>query len=171
MKDKRDEVGAIIQRLRLEPHPEGGWFRQTYVSSDTLSSAALPRHPGERPCSTSIYFLTTSENFSAFHRIRSDEMWYHHSGDAVSIEIIYRDGERDTLVIGPVELGYEPQALVPAGTWFASHVSDNGRWALVGCSVAPGFDYSDYELADQYRLIKDFPIHADIITSLTRAKS
>ena len=171
MKDREDVVNVIIQQLSLEPHPEGGWFRQTYVSDDTISSASLPRHHGERPYATSIYFLMTSGNFSAFHRIRSDEMWFHHSGDVVNIEIIQRDGVRKSLVIGPAELGYESQALAPAGAWFASHVPDEGGWALVGYSVAPGFDYSDYELADRYRLIQEFPVHADIITSLTRAKS
>jgi predicted cupin superfamily sugar epimerase len=168
MTENSGRLENIIKKLGLEAHPEGGWYRRTYQSEYILPSEALPRHPGNRHCATSIYFLITSENFSSFHRIRSDEMWYHHSGGAITINIIHDDGTLNSIVLGPVEEGYEPQALAPADTWFASHLLEESDWALVGCSVAPGFDFDDFEIGKRSELIDTYPQHKHLISSLTR---
>ena len=107
-------------------------------------------------------------NFSAFHRLKSDEAWYHHAGDALEVVMIHPDGRLEKPCVGNVLDGYEPQAAVPAGCWFGSRVREGGRWSLVGCAVAPGFRFDDFELADREALTADYPQHADIIAGLTR---
>jgi len=164
---RRDEtVESLIERFRLIPHPEGGWYRQTYVSGIS-SSFGLSRR-GSRPLATSIYFLLTRGHFSAFHRLQSDEMWYHHSGDALRIEIIHRGGRYESALIGPADRGFEPQFCVPADCWFASRIDNGGHWGLVGCSVFPGFDFRDFELADYDELSAEYPEHRGLIRALTR---
>jgi predicted cupin superfamily sugar epimerase len=168
MKEKNLYPEQIIRELKLEAHPEGGWYRQTYVSPGRVPPSAMPDGRGERPWSTSILFLLTGRSFSALHRIRSDELWYHHSGDAVYIEIIHPGGRHERKIIGRAEEGCEPQASVPAGCWFGSHTAVETGWALTGCSVAPGFDFQDFELADRLALCGEFPAHRELIVSLTR---
>ena len=158
----------IIDRLKLERHPEGGWYRQTWVSEHLLPADALPGREGSRPAVTSIYYLMTSENFSALHRLVSDEIWYHHCGDALDVVMIHPDGELNILPLGSVRDGMESQLTVPAGCWFGSRVRAGGRWSLVGCAVAPGFDFADFELADRDRLSAEYPRHTSIIAELTR---
>ncbi len=163
-----EEVRKIIENLRLEAHPEGGWYRQTWQSANMLPSNAIPDHGSSRPCSTSIYFLLTSDNFSAFHRIKSDEIWYHHAGDPLEIIILDENRVPELLMIGSAQQGKEPQAVAPAGKWFASRVLEGGEWALVGCAVAPGFDFSDFALAERQELLRRWPVHEKLILSLTR---
>lgn len=169
MNGQSEEVHQIISRLKMEPHPEGGWFRQTYESKLMLPHTLHSGSTGMRSCATSIYFLITDSNFSAFHRIQSDEMWYHHSGGALAIEILDKNGSYHQKVLGAIEEGYEPQALAPSGTWFGSHLLERKGWALVGCSVSPGFDFLDFEIGNRESLLKDYPRHAEIIKNLTRA--
>ena len=161
-------IEDIIKNLNLSPHAEGGWFRQTYVSGGSIPETVLPAHRAARPFSTSILFLLTAENFSAFHRIASDEIWYHHEGDPVDIHIIDAQGSLECRTLGPASLGYSPQAAVEAGSWFASSLAPEGKWALTGCAVAPGFDYSDFELADRAALTAEFPSHGRTIAAYTR---
>ena len=150
---------ALAAALALAPHPEGGWFRETYRSPLTV-----PTPRGPRSACTSIYFLLTAASFSAFHRIASDELWHFYRGDALEIVTLSAAGPARTRLSGE-----SPQAMVPAGTWFASHVPAPGSYALVGCTVAPGFDFADFELASRSDLLATYPDHADLITSLTRA--
>lgn len=168
MKKNSGEIDQIITRLDLEPHPEGGWFSKSYESDLMLPLSIHSGSSGERNCSTSIYFLISGDNFSAFHRLRSDEMWYHHSGGALAIEILEAGDTHRQKVIGAIEKGYKPQALAPSGTWFGSHLLGDQDWALVGCSVSPGFDYSDFEIGNRENLIRDYPDHAELIRLLTR---
>jgi predicted cupin superfamily sugar epimerase len=118
---------------------------------------------------TSIYFLITNGNFSAFHRIKSDELWSYHYGDALSVHIISPDGNYSLLKIGSnVENGEQLQGVVPAGSWFGSEVIEGGSYSLVGCVVAPGFDFEDFELAEKEKLIAEFPNHKLLIDKFCR---
>ena len=153
-----------IEQLNLASHPEGGYFKETYRSADTTTTRA-----GQRSISTAIYFLLESGNFSAFHRIKSDEAWHFYDGDPLSVYIIDQSGILEEVRLGlDISAGQKPQAVVPANCWFASGVSAGGKFSLVGCTVAPGFDFQDFEMAERNKLIKEYPQHRSIITSLTR---
>ncbi|HET9308893.1 MAG TPA: cupin domain-containing protein [Candidatus Sulfotelmatobacter sp.] len=160
-----------IEKLRLEPHPEGGYFRQTYRSELMIARQALPQEfDGARAASTAIYFLLEGENFSAFHRLRSDEMWHFYAGSPLLIHVIEPGGKHDRSFLGTnPEAEQVPQAVVRAGCWFGSHVADWKSWALVGCTVAPGFDFLDFELAKRADLLASYPQHGEIIRKLTRS--
>jgi predicted cupin superfamily sugar epimerase len=160
-----------IERLRLEPHPEGGYFRETYRSPEQIDPSALPdRYVGPRSVATSILFLLTGENFSALHRLRSDELWHFHDGSPLTVHVIEPGGAYRPIRLGlDAEAGASPQAVVPAGCWFGSTVDDPGGYALVGCTVAPGFDFADFELADRASVLRLYPEHAGLIERLTRA--
>lgn len=156
-----------IDHLKLDAHPEGGYYKETYRSQSEVS---LPSFSGARNISTGIYFLLSQGNFSAFHRIKSDEMWHFYAGDPLSIFVIYPTGELNEIRLGlDLENGEVPQAVVPANCWFASRVHGQGDYTLVGCTVAPGFDFEDFEMADQQELVESYPDHIALITTLTRS--
>jgi uncharacterized protein len=159
-----------IENLRLEVHPEGGCFRQTYRSKVSIAREALPvGFPGARAASTAIYFLLEGKNFSAFHRLRSDEVWHFYAGDPLIVHVIEPDGKYSSILLGrDPDAGQVLQAAVPAGCWFASHVADWNSFALVGCTVAPGFDFEDFELAKRAQLLAKYPRHREVIERLTR---
>lgn len=167
--DKKDAM-YWVKRLRLEPHPEGGYFRQTYRSEVTITREALSAgFGGDRAASTAIYFLLAGKNFSAFHRLRSDEMWHFYIGAPVSVHVIDASGKYSSIILGnDPEAGQVLQAVVPAGCWFASHVADWESFALVGCTVAPGFDFADFEMGKREALVAEYPQHRDLIRKLTR---
>ena len=159
-----------IEKYNLLPHPEGGYYSETYRSSESVSKDALPdRFTGDRSFSTGIYFLLGKENFSAFHRIKSDEMWHFYAGDALDIFVIYPE----TGQLKIIKLGSNPdngetfQAVVPAGTWFGSRPAAGSTYCLVGCTVAPGFDFEDFEMAGRETLTDLFPQHKKMIQELT----
>jgi predicted cupin superfamily sugar epimerase len=159
-----------IRKLELEPHPEGGYFRQTYRANLVLAKESLPQEfTGPRAASTAIYFLLEGENFSAFHRLLSDELWHFYVGSALVVHVIDKDGQYSEVLLGsdPDE-GEALQAVVKAGCWFASEVRDRKSFALVGCTVAPGFDFADFEMAKREELVKDYPQHRSVIERLTR---
>jgi predicted cupin superfamily sugar epimerase len=160
-----------IEKLNLTPHPEGGYFRQTYRSNLIVKKEALPPNfTGPRSASTAIYFLLDGENFSAFHRIRSDELWHFYAGDSLEIHVIDPDGSYSRLLLGNnPDAGENFQAVVKAGCWFASRVQNPKSFALVGCTVAPGFDFEDFELAQRSALARLFPQHKSLIEILTRS--
>jgi len=160
-----------IAQLRLEPHPEGGYYRQTYRSDLILPQDALPPgFAGPRAASTAIYFLLEGQNFSAFHRLQSDELWHFYAGSPLAVHVINPDGQCHSIHLGsdPHD-GQVLQAVVPAGWWFASEVADGISWALVGCTVSPGFDFADFELAQSEELTRQYPQHAALICRLTCA--
>jgi len=137
-----------IEHLELRPHPEGGYYRETYRAAERVAAAGLPaRFSGPRAFSTAVYFLITRDAFSAFHRIRSDELWHFYAGATVTLATIDAAGTLVTASLGrdPTR-GETLQVVVPAGTWFAAEVAEPGDFALVGCTVAPGFDFADFEL-------------------------
>jgi predicted cupin superfamily sugar epimerase len=165
-----DSAEYWIRKLKLEPHPEGGCFRQTYRSAMTIARDGLPSEfTGARSASTAIYFLLEGENFSAFHRLRADEVWHFYAGAPLLVHVIDPDGKYDCVRLGnDPEDGQEFQAVVKAGCWFASHVADWKSWALVGCTVAPGFEYDDFEIGKRDELIRLYPQHRELIGRLTR---
>lgn len=161
-----------IERLDLRPHPEGGYFRETYRASEVIAHAGLPeRFEGARSFATAIYFLLTRDAFSAFHRIRSDELWHFYAGAPITIAILDAGG---TGRLATQSLGRDPtrgeslQVVVPAGAWFAAEVASAGAYALVGCTVAPGFDFADFELGARADLLERYPQHRGVIERLTR---
>jgi uncharacterized protein len=159
-----------IHHLSLSPHPEGGYYRATYKSDLTIVRSALPSsYQGDRSASTAIYFLLDEGNFSAFHRIASDEVWHFYAGGSLIVYVIDPEGNYSELHLGDgSEEGEVFQAVVKAGCWFASRVRDAAGFALVGCTVAPGFDFADFELAVRSELIETFPSHQKVIEELTR---
>jgi hypothetical protein len=159
-----------IERLQLEPHPEGGYFRQTYRSDVVIAREGLPvGFSGARAVSTAIYFLLEGENFSAFHRLRSDEIWHFYVGKPLVVHVIDAEGKYSRILLGDdPEAGQVLQAVVRAGCWFASHVADRKGFAVVGCTVAPGFDFADFEMAKRDELVAGYPEFLPIIERLTR---
>jgi predicted cupin superfamily sugar epimerase len=165
---------AYIEALQLLPHPEGGFYKETYRSDCTVqpqpaTSLSSSQLAPVRAASTGIYFLLEHGNFSAFHRIASDEMWHFYAGDALEVLELLETGELVTTLLGmTLAKGETFQHVVKANTWFASRVVEGGAFALVGCTVAPGFDFSDFQLADRVELSRQYPIHREVIATLTR---
>ncbi len=160
-----------METLGLEEHPEGGFYRLTYTAEQRILP---PGFPGERAASTGIYFLLSGElgergRFSAFHRLRSDEMWHFYAGGPLVVHVIAPDGTYSRLLLGrDCEEGQQFQAVVKAGCWFASAPLSGDGFALVGCTVAPGFDFEDFELAERDALRAEYPQHAELIRDFTR---
>lgn len=159
-----------IDKLQLVPHPEGGCYRQTYKAELTVDKAALPLEFGSsRAVATAIYFLLEGTDFSAFHRLRSDEMWHFYAGGALVVHVIGEDGQHSEILLGSnAEAGEVFQAVVKAGCWFGSRVRDPEAFALVGCTVSPGFDFADFELGKREQLVRQYPQHRELIERLTR---
>lgn len=163
------EIKELIDRLGLLPHPEGGFYCETYRSDTVLSPNSLPGFSSHRNISTAIYFLLTAGNFSAFHRIKSDEVWHFYYGSCAHIHVIDEHGVYKCHRLGTDFKNNEtPQLVVKAGDWFGSSVSDGGNYSLVGCTVAPGFDFNDFQMADRKELLESYPEHHEIILKLTR---
>ena len=160
----------IIDRLQLEPLTiEGGHFRETYRAPLLVPRDALPSdYNGNRNASTAIYYLLTPDTFSAIHRVKSDEVFHFYAGDPVEMLQLLPDGTGRTVIIhNDLAAGHEPQLVVGAGVWQGCRLAPGGTWALMGCTVAPGFDYADFELGNRAQLIAEYPLFAEMITSLT----
>ena len=163
-------TNQLIQKYNLQPHPEGGWYKQTYKSNEEIDADALPERFGaNRAFSTAIYFLLEKGNFSAFHRIKSDECWHFYTGDPLVIYIIEQNGELKIISLGNgLEKGHSFQYVVPANCWFASRPAPGSEYCFVGCTVSPGFEFDDFELADRTELSVMYPQHKPIIKDLCR---
>lgn len=159
-----------IDNLKLKPHPEGGYYRETYRSEIVIPRSALSQSfGGDRNASTAIYFLLQGDDFSAFHRIPSDEMWHFYAGHSLFVHAIHADGRTSEIRLGHnPDCGEVLQAVVPAGCWFGSCLVEPDTFALVGCTVAPGFDFHDFEMADRASLLAAYPQHQVLIRRLTR---
>lgn len=164
------EIQTIIDNLGLQPHPEGGYFKETYRSVEIVDQETLgASYSGSRNCCTGIYFMLTSDSFSAFHKITQDEMWHFYQGSPIFLHTITPLGEYGCVEIGSdIAKGQIPQVLVPGGVWFAATVKNQEDYSLVGCTVSPGFDFEDFQLADRKSLMQSFPKHEEIISQLTR---
>ncbi len=163
----------IINKLKLIPHPEGGYYRETFRSKGMIRNEHLPDiYTGKRNYSTCIYYLLKSGSFSAFHRLTQDEIWHFYDGSPVNIHLISAQGSYSKVTVGrDLISGEVPQLVIPGGTWFAVGVGVNNSFSLVGCTVAPGFDFSDFELGDRAVLIEKYPQHHKILTQFTRKQN
>ena len=160
---------SLVEALQLQPHPEGGWYRETYRSPQTIQVPGAGGALVARSASTGIYFLLEAGNFSAFHRIRSDELWHFYAGDALEIWELTPQGQACCTRLGSHKGNGETfQHGVPAHHWFAARVAPGGHYGLVGCTVAPGFDFADFELADRAALQAQYPEQQALIAELTR---
>jgi len=159
-----NQIKNIVKNLDLLPHPEGGFYKETYRSE---ISSDYDGFDGKRNVATGIYYLLSEGDFSAFHRIKSDETWHFYAGEALELVEITPGGKLiKTLIGNQFEKGEQPQYTVNAGNWFASKSS--GTYSLVGCTVYPGFDFQDFELAERNSFIQEFPDHIKLIEGLTR---
>ena len=157
----------VIRILRLEPHPEeGGYFLETYRSPVDYR----PVHPFEdlRSTSTAIYYLLTPDTFSAMHRLPGDEVFHFYAGDPVEMLQLHPDGHSEILALGSDLRAARPQVVVPGGSWQGSRLRAGGAWALLGTTMAPGFDFADYETGRRGELIERYPDRAALISALIR---
>ena len=162
----------FIKCLNLQLHPEGGWYRETYRAAETIPAAALPeRFPGDRQFSTAIYYLLEEGDFSAIHRIKSDECWHWYAGGTLYIHVIEPGGNYYRVSLGcEMEKGELFQFVVPALAWFASEPAPQSDFVLTGCTVSPGFDFSDFAMAEKNGLIDKYPNQKQLISRLCRYK-
>ena len=165
-----DQAHQLAKTLELQPHPEGGYFKEVYRSSGTIPKTALPaEYQGDRNYATGIYFLLTNDTFSAFHKIHQDEAWHFYPGDPLRIHMISPDGVYELVEMGQrIDQNQRLQYVVPGGFWFAAEVAAPGTFSLVGCTVAPGFDFQDFNLPTRADLTHQFPQHKELIHTLTR---
>jgi predicted cupin superfamily sugar epimerase len=153
-----------INKLNLAPHPEGGYYKETYRSNEQFLPGGFS---GLRNVSTTIYFLLEEDNKSHFHRIKSDEHWFFHEGSTIEILLLNNQHLSSILLGKDPDQGEVLQAVVPAGYWFAARMKDGKGYGLVSCTVAPGFDFNDFELASRKELIKQFPKQEKVISEMS----
>ncbi|HEX4002973.1 MAG TPA: cupin domain-containing protein [Candidatus Acidoferrales bacterium] len=161
----------LRELLKMRPLPvEGGYFSENYRAKDTLPASALPdSYPGERPLSTAIYYMLTPETFSALHRLRGDEVFHFYLGDPVEMLQLKPGGTGEAVLLGQdVAAGMRLQHVVPAGTWQGARLAPGGKFALMGTTMAPGFDPQDYEAGNRAELAAQYPQYSALITWLTR---
>ena len=160
----------IISLLKLKPHPkEGGFFSETWRADETIPPGVLPsRYSGPHAFGTCIYYLLTPTTFSAMHRLQSDEVFHFYLGDPVEMLQLRSDGTGKTVVLGSdLQAGMQPQVIVPRDVWQGSRLVAGGKFALLGCTVAPGFEFADYEHGRREELIRDYPQFREKIVALT----
>ncbi len=161
----------IIQLFSMKPLPqEGGYYVETYRAAEQIKKAALPLgFSGDRNISTAILYLLTADTVSFLHRLKSDEMFHFYLGDPVTTLQLHPNGSTELITLGHDVLnGQKVQVLVPKGVWQGAFVKDDGQFALMGCTVAPGFDFADHEQADRAELLKQYPDRRELIVKLTR---
>ena len=163
------EAARLIDFLELEPHPEGGFYRETWRSGLTVSLAGVSGGPeGTRSFGTAIYYLLSGGEVSRLHRLKSDEIFHLYAGGPLAIHLLEETcGYRKIMLGNDLEAGQVFQATVPAGCWFGASLPEKESFALVGCTLAPGFDFNDVEMGDRGRRLAAFPSHENIIRLLT----
>lgn len=161
-----------IEKLKLNKHPEGGYFNEIYRSGELFEASVLPeRYKGSRAFSTSIYFLLEGKQFSSFHRLLSDEIWNFYDGSSVKISIITPGGKIEERVLGnDLDKNESLQTVVERNNWFGAELVDKTSFGLIGCTVAPGFSFEDFEIGDRNKLLKNYPEYSEVILRLTKAK-
>lgn len=164
------EADRWIESLSLRRHPEGGWFREIYRARESIPRDGLPdTYTGDRPFATAIYYLLRETDISALHRLRQDELWHFYAGGPVTIHVLDPAGMHSTVALGrDVEAGEQLVAVIPGGCVFGAVLHDRTSYALVGCTVAPGFEFDDFEMPGREELLDRFPQHRDVIELLTR---
>jgi predicted cupin superfamily sugar epimerase len=164
-----EDAEFYINHLNLRPHPEGGFYAETYRSAGSIPANTLKEFGGARSYSTAIYYLLKQDEYSAFHRIKSDECWHYYTGHTLLIHILYSNGDYNCIRLGSaIDTGEALQYIVPANTWFAAECAANSRFVLTGCTVAPGFDFADFEMADEENLSLAFPQQTELISRLCK---
>ncbi|OKH88928.1 cupin domain-containing protein [Thalassospira sp. TSL5-1] len=160
-------IDELIARLNLVPHPEGGYFAETFRASETTNPAG--RYPAARATGTAIYYLLTPDTFSGMHILTSDEIFHFYMGDAVEQLQLFADGRHALVEIGTdITAGQRPQRVVPKNVWQGARLKPGGTFALLGCTVAPGFDFADFSMGKRADLVARWPAARDMITALTR---
>jgi predicted cupin superfamily sugar epimerase len=163
----------VKEILGLVPHPrEGGFYIRTYASGERVppSSFVDGRYPSSRYTGTAIYYLLEPDTFSEIHRLKSDEIFHFYLGDRVEMLQLHAGGRGEVILIGNrLDLGERPQVLAPRNVWQGSHLAPGGKWALLGCTVSPGFEFEDYETESRAALCAGWPAFSQLIGSLTRA--
>ena len=164
-----NRIQEIIKVLDLKKHPEGGYYKETYRSNGFIESNCLDNnYDGKRNYSTCIYFLLTSDEFSAFHKINQDEIWHFHEGSSILLHTLSENGKHEEYYIGNnITNGEQPQLIVPGNHWFAASTIEDNSYALVSCTVSPGFDFKDFILPTRKELVEKFPQYKSIIKNFT----
>lgn len=159
-----------IRTLGLQPHPEGGFFRETWRSPEIYPQNALPaRFAGPRAASTAILYLLRAGEHSHLHRLRADEVWHHYDGGALHLHVLTPEGQYQRLALGrDVAAGETLQCVVPHGCWFGAEPAPGSAFTLTGCTVAPGFEFADFEMGARESLLAAFPAHRDLVMRLTQ---
>lgn len=162
-------VEELVRLYDLQPHPEGGFFKEGFRDNGVIPQKALPPYfKGNRNFSTAIYFLLPEGAKSRLHRIASDEVWHFYLGDPMTVAQISPKGEVEKIVLGQdVKAGQRVQHVVPQGYWFGAYPNSGSRFSFVGCTVAPGFDFADFEIGQRAELLKQFPKAKEVIEFLT----
>lgn len=153
-----------IDHLNLQPHPEGGYYKEIFRSTNEVTRAGATI---EKQACTSIYYLLEGRDFSGFHRLASDELWYFHKGAPLHIHVINHEGTHTTIELSDNSTG-NLQAVIPPNTWFAAQIPSANGFALVSCAVAPGFDFAEFEMAKKDELLTQYPQHRELLDRLCR---
>jgi predicted cupin superfamily sugar epimerase len=164
------QAHKYIEKLQLKPHPEGGYYKEIYRAGEMILPEHLPkRYVSARNFSTSVYFLLEGNQVSHFHRLKSDEQWHFYDGSSIVIYVIDEGGNVNKILLGrKIERGESPQTVIKQNSWFAAELSDKTSFALIGCTVAPGFEFNDFELGKKDELIDKFPQLRELIYKLTK---
>ncbi len=158
------DASYYIKHLNLQPHPEGGYYKEVFRSEQEVLRAGSE---AIKQACTSIYYLLEGEDFSGFHRIASDELWYFHKGAPLLIHVIDAHGGYTQIELSD-ELSGSLSAVVKAGLWFASEIPSKEGFALVSCAVAPGFEFSEFEMEDKDAMVDLYPQHGELLNRLCR---
>ncbi|HVV68173.1 MAG TPA: cupin domain-containing protein [Gammaproteobacteria bacterium] len=170
MASLKKDIELLVNVLQLMPHPEGGYYNEVYRATDKIGVAREKYGDAYRASATSIYFLLKGDDFSAWHKIKSDEIWNYHEGNSINILSINPQGVLKQHKLGSKlsDPDAEYQVVIPAGDWFCAYVEDGEGYTLVGCTVAPGFEFVDFEIADRNKLTQEFKQHQALIHKFTR---
>ena len=159
-----------IEKLQLKAHPEGGYYKEVFRAGEIILADHLPqRYKTARNYTTSIYFLLEGKQVSNFHRLKSDEQWHFYDGSSIVIYVIEEGGNLNKILLGRnIEKGESLQTVIKHNSWFGAELLDKTSFALIGCTVSPGFDYNDFELGKRTMLLNEYPNYEYIITKLAR---
>lgn len=173
MQNDKAEMDKLIKKFSMQPHPEGGYYVETFRSRLKLRVPQEIYQATERSASTLIYYLLAGDTFSAWHKVKSDETWYFHLGSTLTIPTIDEKGILNKYILGNPLLEEKSvlQITIPGGVWFCAHTNDPESYSLSGCMVAPGFEFADFELGNRQKLIATYPQHEEIIRAFTRLKT
>jgi len=163
------DAAFYINHLKLQPHPEGGYYKETYRSKGVIPASVLKDFNDDRNYSTAIYYLLKQGDFSVFHKIKSDECWHYYAGDVLLVHVLYNNGKYECIKLGrAIDKNEMLHFVVPANTWFAAECNEGSSFVLAGCTVAPGFDFADFKMADKERLLSEFPSCHKLILKLSK---